>query len=223
MSSIAPTDSRQSTQSTSPGVSSNGPKAEGLSDMFMQLLVAQVSHQNPLNPMDGTQYVSQLAEFANVESLQSIRQSSEQSLSLQSAQQMLQATQLIGQQVDVPTNKILLEQESPIQGSVNLASPADELKISLYNSSGDLVSEQTLKKKGPGTLNFSLEKQQPGLYTLQAKAVSNDSSTDLVPWLTGTVERVSVGNSEQDIELQVNGLGNFNLLQTNQIHQQEKS
>lgn len=45
-----------------------------MSTMFLELLVAQISNQNPLQPMDGTQYVSQLAEFSNVESLQSIRQ-----------------------------------------------------------------------------------------------------------------------------------------------------
>lgn len=223
MTSIASTQGSEAAHASFSGISGNGPKAEGLSNMFMQLLVAQVSHQNPLNPMDGTQYVSQLAEFANVESLQSIRQSAEQSLGLQSSQQMLQATQLIGQQVDVPTNQLLLEQEQPIQGSLNLFAPADEVKISLYNRQGDLVTEKILKKQEPGTLTFVLAEQQPGRYTLQAETLSNNKRTNLEPLLTGTVERVSVGRTEQDIELQVNGLGNFNLLETNQMHQQATS
>ena len=47
--------------------------ADEMSTMFLELLVAQISNQNPLQPMDGTEYVSQLAEFSNVESLQSIK------------------------------------------------------------------------------------------------------------------------------------------------------
>ena len=53
-----------------------------MSTMFLELLVAQISNQNPLEPMDGTEYVSQLAEFANVESLQSINQNTSSSLEL---------------------------------------------------------------------------------------------------------------------------------------------
>jgi len=34
---------------------------------FLQLLVAQLQNQDPLNPQDGTQFVSQLAQMSSVE------------------------------------------------------------------------------------------------------------------------------------------------------------
>ena len=34
---------------------------------FLQLLVAQIKNQNPLNPADGTQFVTQLAQFTTLE------------------------------------------------------------------------------------------------------------------------------------------------------------
>lgn len=34
---------------------------------FLQLLIAQIKNQDPLNPMDSTEYVSQLASFSSVE------------------------------------------------------------------------------------------------------------------------------------------------------------
>ena len=34
---------------------------------FLQLLVAQLKNQNPLNPADGTQFVAQLAQFSTLE------------------------------------------------------------------------------------------------------------------------------------------------------------
>ena len=36
-------------------------------NMFMQLLVAQMRNQDPLNPTDGTQFVAQLAQFEQLE------------------------------------------------------------------------------------------------------------------------------------------------------------
>ena len=42
-------------------------------DMFLQLLVAQIQNQDPLNPADGTQFVSQLAQFSELEQVIAIR------------------------------------------------------------------------------------------------------------------------------------------------------
>lgn len=41
---------------------------------FLQLLVAQLKGQDPLNPMDGTQFASQLAQFSSLEELINIRE-----------------------------------------------------------------------------------------------------------------------------------------------------
>jgi flagellar basal-body rod modification protein FlgD len=36
---------------------------------FLQLLVTQIKNQNPLNPTDGTQFLSQLAQFSELEQM----------------------------------------------------------------------------------------------------------------------------------------------------------
>jgi flagellar basal-body rod modification protein FlgD len=41
--------------------------------MFLQLLVSQIQNQDPTNPVDGTQFVSQLAQFSELEQLIAIR------------------------------------------------------------------------------------------------------------------------------------------------------
>ena len=41
---------------------------------FLKLLVSQIKNQNPLSPTDGTQFLSQLAQFSQVEQLQNISQ-----------------------------------------------------------------------------------------------------------------------------------------------------
>lgn len=47
-------------------------------DMFMTLLVAQLKHQDPLQPQDGAQFVAQLSQFNSLDQLIGIRQTLEQ-------------------------------------------------------------------------------------------------------------------------------------------------
>jgi flagellar basal-body rod modification protein FlgD len=49
-------------------------KAQTQKNQFLQLLVAQLKGQNPLDPLDGTQFVSQLAQFSSLEELTGIHE-----------------------------------------------------------------------------------------------------------------------------------------------------
>jgi flagellar basal-body rod modification protein FlgD len=46
---------------------SSGPNGLATETAFLQLLVAQLKNQNPMQPMDGTTFVTQLAQFNDVE------------------------------------------------------------------------------------------------------------------------------------------------------------
>lgn len=63
---------------------------------FLQLLLAQMKNQDPTQPMDSTQYMSQLAAFSNVE--QGIKTNAKLD-SLMSAQYLNQADGVIGRTV----------------------------------------------------------------------------------------------------------------------------
>jgi flagellar basal-body rod modification protein FlgD len=49
--------------------------ASGIADKeaFLKLLVAQIKNQDPLNPADGVQFLSQLAQFSQLEQLMEVR------------------------------------------------------------------------------------------------------------------------------------------------------
>ena len=53
-----------------------GSNIEGLANQntFLQLLVAQIKNQDPLQPADSVQFLSQLAQFSQLEQLIGIRQ-----------------------------------------------------------------------------------------------------------------------------------------------------
>ena len=50
------------------------PSATGLNNMFLQLLVAQLQNQSPLDPMDPSQFVGQLAQFSELSEVTQIEQ-----------------------------------------------------------------------------------------------------------------------------------------------------
>ncbi|KQT45168.1 flagellar basal body rod modification protein [Aureimonas sp. Leaf454] len=56
-------------------------------DAFLKLLVAQMQNQDPLNPTDATQQLSQLAAFSNVEQSIKVNQKLESMMTLSSLNQ----------------------------------------------------------------------------------------------------------------------------------------
>ena len=65
---------------TGTGSTTNGglPTSQSLNNMFLQLLVAQLQNQDPLNPLDPSQFVGQLAQFSELSEVTQINQTLQQ-------------------------------------------------------------------------------------------------------------------------------------------------
>jgi flagellar basal-body rod modification protein FlgD len=68
---IAPMHSASQSDAAASAASNPG---QDLNTMFMQLLVAQLKSQSPLDPLDPNQFVAQLAQFNSLSELTQIRQ-----------------------------------------------------------------------------------------------------------------------------------------------------
>ena len=67
-------------------------------DDFLQLVVAQLSNQDPMNPQSDTEFIAQMAQFTSLEQSKSMQSDIAQ---LRTDQQFLQANALIGRKVQV--------------------------------------------------------------------------------------------------------------------------
>jgi flagellar basal-body rod modification protein FlgD len=70
---ISPITSSSAASSASAAASAIAGSSAPNEQMFLQLLVAQLQNQDPLNPTDGTQFVSELAQFSELEQVIAIR------------------------------------------------------------------------------------------------------------------------------------------------------
>ena len=75
-------------------------------DMFLTLLVAQLTHQDPLNPADDTEFLAQLAQFTQVEELQNIGTNITAMQTLMLQETVASASSLIGMLVSAVGDNI---------------------------------------------------------------------------------------------------------------------
>ncbi|MBI5878728.1 MAG: hypothetical protein HZB53_13845 [Chloroflexi bacterium] len=69
-------------------------------DAFMKLLLAQLRYQDPMQPKDDTQFITQLAQFNTLEQMQSINEAMQ---AMRVSQEMMQGSNMIGKQVQAIT------------------------------------------------------------------------------------------------------------------------
>jgi flagellar basal-body rod modification protein FlgD len=188
-------------------IASNG-SAAGMNNLFMQLLVAQIQNQDPLNPTDGTEYVSQLAQLTQVQSMETMSQLMANSSVLMDNLQTLTTGNLVGQHVMVQTDSINSDGETSIEGRLTLEHPASTVTVIVKDSSGT-EHKIELANQDAGQVDFTLDPKELGLsegkYTL---SVVTDTGEENVPVeIGGTVTNVRIPLDGSPTQLNIAGIG----------------
>ncbi|MBW2252312.1 MAG: hypothetical protein JRF60_17220 [Deltaproteobacteria bacterium] len=108
-------------------------------DDFLNLLVAQLQNQDPLNPMDSTAFTSQLAEFSSLEQLSNVNENLENLQMYQSSINNAQAVSFIGKNIDALGNSIQLESGENEDIHFELSQDSSSVVINIYDEAGSLV------------------------------------------------------------------------------------
>lgn len=112
-------------------------------DDFLKLMLAQLKNQDPLNPMEGTEFASQLAQFTSLEQLVNLNDAMNTSINsnyylTQSINNTLAAT-LIGKEAKLNGNSVQFDGQDSVQLNYNLSSDANNITINIYNENGKLI------------------------------------------------------------------------------------
>lgn len=192
---------------------------------FLQLLTTQLTSQDPTQPMDNSQMASEMAQFAQLGSLQNIESSlsglsSNLSNGMQTSQ-VLSSASLVGRQVLVPSTSLSYS-GSAVNGGVNV-STAGDVVVTIKDGNGNVVNTLDLGAQQAGLAPFSWDGKDSsgnavanGTYTISAN--NGGSSASLITYVAGSVTGVGYGGSSTGTYLQVAGIGGVPLSQVAQIN-----
>ena len=116
-----------------PAAAETATDAFGLSfESLLKIVLTQLTYQDPLKPMDNFEFVSQLAQFSQIQQAQTANERLE---SMVMAQANLQAAGLLGKTVDIPAGA------TTISGKVSaIAFDNGEPRVTIRTSDGQTIS-----------------------------------------------------------------------------------
>lgn len=169
---------------------------------FLQLLVAQLRHQDPLSPLQSQEFASQLAQFTSLEQLTNIENSLQYGMNIdmlltQAVSNSL-AANFIGKEVSTLGNTVSLAADRDTKLAFHLADYAETVKITITNDVGEIV--RTLEVKGLPSGSHVIpwdgkdmdgKTLSEGVYQFEVQAVSKDGNfIDTRTYTRGIVQSV---------------------------------
>lgn len=195
-----------------------GPSNELGPDDFMTLMLAQLRNQDPMSPMENEQFLAQLAQFNATTGIQEMNESFQQFVNSQQSNQALQASTLVGRSALVPSDISTLNEGGSVTGVVDLPSSTQELRVGVYDTSGQLVRTMNLGAQAAGRVDFTWDgladdgsQMPPGTYAFSAGARSGEGVEAVNTLIAARVESVTLGRNGYGTTLNLEGVGSVEL------------
>ncbi len=163
-------------------------KKEMNKDDFLKLFVAQLQNQDPLNPDDGTEMASKLAQFNGLEQMMNMNKTMEQMVKSQNLGRNLQLVNYVGKEITVDGGRVKLKDGQPSSSTFTVAKSATRATLSIRDSTGMVVSERELGPLDVGSHPFQWDGKNDagnpvadGLYHFSIYARDIDGNQVTVP------------------------------------------
>ncbi len=178
-------------------------------EAFLKLLIAQIKNQDPMKPMEGTEFVSQLSQFAMVE--QAIAQSSH----LENVSTQLggiannDATALVGKKVTVRGSAMAFDGITSTTSAVTIEDPAAKVKAEIVDADGNVVRTLELGGHAAGALPITWDGRDAngqmapkGNYTMRVTATGSDGkAVKTTQDVVGTVTKITFDKGYPELTL----------------------
>ena len=166
-------------------------------DQFLELLVQQLKHQDPLNPMQADAFAAQLAQFSSVEQLTKLNATMAAQAQDAAARATLDRTalgaSLLGKHVFAEGNQLAVAADGSTSFRVNVAGTGGQATLTLLDSSGQPVATRSLGVVSGGTYSVRPPSDlPPGTYTyaFDVKSPTGDAVT-VKTYTDGVVDGVT--------------------------------
>ncbi len=178
-------------------------------DDFLLLLVTQFKYQDPLNPMDDKEFVSQLSQFSSLEQLMNLNTSMEGLTGATKEQQMMNAGSYIGKDVGAGGNSIAVKDDKVSIYYYAFGETMSKGTINVYDQNMQVVYSETLGAKAAGTHKFEWNgvrydgsRAPEGVYYVRLECLDANGKAMLTDnMVTGTVEGVTSSDGKLYLRL----------------------
>lgn len=178
-----------------------------MTQLFTKLLIAQIKNQNPLEPTDPSQFVSQLTQLSQVESMQQMVSQTNASASMLESMQVMALGAQVGSNVTAVTDRVVVG-DSVIPGRFTLESASSSTTVVLEDSTGQQRRIQ-LGTRSPGEVTFEIDPEAqglaPGTYSIRVETATKETPAIEVQ---GTLQSVRISATDGAV-LQVSTLGSI--------------
>lgn len=175
-------------------------KSTGLNkDDFLKLFIEQLKNQDPLNPQDSSQFISQMAQLTQVEQSYNTNTNLQSLISAVNSASSMNSTSFIGKTIMASGNSLYSSGTgSPV--AFNLPAATTATTVTISDASGKAVRTLTLganpsgdnfvKWDGTGDNGTALP---AGVYTFSVSGKASDGSTIAgTTYTTGKVDSISL-------------------------------
>lgn len=152
---------------------------------FLQLLVAQLQAQDPLDPQSAEDFSAQLAQFSALEQMTNVNANLEQSQKFEQAVNNSSLINLIGKNIDSAGKQIDFNSGEVKTLNFSLDEDAAQVEVDVLDSAGNKVTTLLLNDLIAGTnqtvwngTDAEGKAVQPGAYTFEVKA-KNSKGDDI--------------------------------------------
>lgn len=191
-------------------VNNNAPNSndgKSISDMFTTLLVAQIQNQDPLAPMEASQFVTQFAQLSQVEAMQSMASLTAAAAALQESMLVVTLGSQVGSQVMVAADSVQLGGDK-VKGGFVLQDNASDVTLVLTGPDGT-EHKIELGSRDAGEVNFEIDPEAldlpPGKYAMR---VDTNTGESVRTEIQGELAGVRLG-ADGRVVLTVSGLGDI--------------
>ena len=198
------------TTNTGTNSSTNNQAMQQLSgnmNTFLTLLTTQLQNQDPLSPMDSTQFTQQLVEYSQVEQQINTNTNLQSLISLQQSGAGAAAVGYLGKEVTVTNGNAALT-NGTATWNYSLAAGAATTTLAVTNASGQTVySANGSTSAGSNTFTWNGQdnngNQLPdGTYTLAVKSTDgNGNAVTTTVTSTGTVSEINLSGTTPQLML----------------------
>ncbi|MBU2550737.1 MAG: flagellar hook assembly protein FlgD [Proteobacteria bacterium] len=201
-----------SSQTASGTKATSGSDAMG-KEAFLKLLVTQLQNQDPLNPMEGVEFTSQLAQFTSLEQLYNLNSSFGSVSKAIESQNNFKTLELVGKEVSAVGDGLSVKSGESTGGYFHLDEAAASVVISVYDETGTRIRTIDLGPMEAGqhevewdAKNYTGQTASDGDYSFAVTATgADDQSLSVSTWIQGVVTSLSFDSTGYPI-LKVNGL-----------------